>query len=207
MPPATLLLIAAKSDQNRNANAANKMIPPCAAKLMTSDVESKNFIPDKVVFTSLSAPNLSKASEKFSGPYPKIGLSESVDLTTLPDKPKLGPISTGKFFLINDKLRFTIVKNIPSTITVMGSKNLEILNLFSLPVTRLSRSIITVIPAIAAAHKIHQLRISRTAKATTRPAILKNLRTIFSLRILPNKGSAAAASKPSAFTEPTVLKA
>src|SRR3989344_8775177 len=69
-----LFIIDDARPHRRNARATSKTIPPPMAKLIICDVESKNFTLDNVVLAKLDAPNLSKAREKFSGPYPKAGL-------------------------------------------------------------------------------------------------------------------------------------
>src|SRR3989344_8499290 len=91
-----LFIIADARTHRRNARATSKIMPPPTAKLIICDVESKNFTLDNVVLAKLDAPNLSKAREKFSGPYPNAGLFFSTSKATSPERPNDGATSTGR---------------------------------------------------------------------------------------------------------------
>src|SRR3989344_8459282 len=170
-----LFIIADARTHRRNARATSKTMPPLTAKFIICDVESKNFTLDNVVFAKLDAPNLSKAREKFSGPYPNAGLFFKTPVTTSPERPKDGATSIGRPFFKAEKSKLTIIRNTPSTIRVMGNMNLEILNFETFKLSpcpadaMLSIAIKQAIPAIATTHKAHQFNITSKTRARKAP--------------------------------------
>src|SRR3989344_5777266 len=168
-----LFIIDDARTHRRNARATSKTMPPPTAKLIICDVESKNFTLDNVVLAKLDAPNLSKAREKFSGPYPNAGLFFSTSKATSPERPNDGATSTGRSVFKADELKFTIIRNTPSTMTVMGKRNRANRNFAASPPclsAKLSMVIKQAIPAIATTQSAHQFNITSKTSARKAPA-------------------------------------